>query len=157
MKIVVVLGILIVTGVSPACYADPVTKNKEDAGLGITLRSDAPIYTGPILEEDLEELTAEDFNEFGSESGIPVDQYRQYQKVLEHPSPGILIPYKMRIIDRDLTLDDFRGFDVSEELSQARYDGYLGMNSVAIDGRTIHYVYVYHSVLVRTESGNTTI
>ena len=151
VKAVIVLAILMAAGVPLTCYADPMTKS---AGPGTALRRDAPVYTGPVEEGDLEELTAEDFEEFGTESDTPAEQYRQYQKVLEQPAPGTLVLYKMRVVDRELTLDDFLGFGVPEELSEARYDGYLSMEPVTVDGRTIHYVYVYHSPLARTESGS---
>ena len=118
----------------------------------IALRNDAPLYSGQAQEGDLEELTAEDYEEFGTESDTPAEQYRQYQKVLEQPAPGTLVLYKMRVVDHELTLDDFLGFGVPEELSEARYDGYLSMEPVTVDGRTIHYVYVYHCPLVQTES-----
>ena len=59
----------------------------------------------------------------------------------------------MRIVDRDLALEDFLGFDVPEDLSEARYEKYLNMTPVTVDGRTIHYVYIYHSPLARAESG----
>ena len=128
----------------------PVTASAADPV--ITLREDAPVYTGPVQDENLEELTVEDFEEFGTEVDMPAEQYRQYKKGLEQPVPGSLVLYKMKIVDRDLTLNDFLGFNVPEKLSEARYDGYLNMNPVTVDGRTIHYVYVYHSPLDRTES-----
>lgn len=119
----------------------------------INLRNNAPIYTGPVQEGDLEELTVDDYEEFGIEPISPSDQYRQYRKTLEEPAPGSRVPYKLRIVDRDLALEDFLGFDVPEALSEARYTEYLGMTPVTADGRTIHYVYVYRSPLNRTESG----
>jgi hypothetical protein len=117
---------------------------------GVTLTDNAPIYTGPVLEGDLEELTEADFEEFGIEPESPQDQYRQYRKLLEQAPPGLLVPYRMRIVDQDLALDDFIGLNVPEELAEARYDGYLSMIPATVDGRTIHYVYVYHAPLART-------
>lgn len=133
------------------CYADPSTESAENTGPGIALRTAAPVYTGPIEEGDLEELTPEDFERFGSESANPVEQYQQYREMLGQPSPGMMVPYRMRIVDRDLTLEDFFGFNVPAEVSQARYDGYLDMNPETADGHTIHYVYVYHEPLDREE------
>ena len=122
------------------------------ANPGIGLRDDAPIYTGPVQEGDLEELTADDYEKFGSDADSPEEQYRQYQKVMEHPVSESLVLYKMRVVDRDLALEDFLGFDVPEKLSEARYNEYLSMNPDTVDGRTIHYVYVYHSPLVPAEA-----
>ena len=150
MKAVTLLAILMAAGVPPICSADSVTKSADP---GIALQNDAPVYTGPVQEGDLEELTMRDFQGFGIESERPEDQYRQYQKFLEQPVSGILVPYKMRIVDRDLALEDFLGFDVPEDLSEARYEKYLNMTPVTVDGRTIHYVYIYHSPLARAESG----
>jgi hypothetical protein len=116
----------------------------------IYLRKDAPIYTGPVDEGDLEELTVDDFESFGIAPEVPWDQYRRYQKILAEPASGIQVPYRMRVVDRDLTQEDFLGFDVSEELAEARYNNYLDMIPVAVDGRTIHYVYVFHSPIGRS-------
>ena len=151
-KIVIVLVILFMAGGLRTGYAYPET---ESGGSRDALRSDAPIYTGPVEEGDLEELTVEDFELFGDESDMPVEQYRQYKKFLQQPSSGSRVLYKMRIVDRDLALEDFLGVDIPEKLSEARYDGYLNMNPVTVDGRTIHYVYVYHSPLARAEIANT--
>lgn len=134
------------------CYADPETENTESSGADIKLRSEAPVYTGPAQEGDLKELTVEDFEAFGDESESPKDQYRRYRNMLEEGVLGAPVLYRLRIIDRDLALDDFQGFGVSEELAQARYDGYLSMIPATADGRTIHYVYVYHRPLARTVS-----
>lgn len=119
------------------------------ADQSVSLREDAPIYTGLVQEGDLEELTLEDFQAFGVEPQDPEDQYRQYRKVLDEATPETQVLYKMRIVDRDLAPDDFLGFNVSAELAQARYDAYLTMEPVTVDGRTVHYVYVYHRFLVR--------
>ena len=144
-------GLFVAVGASPICCADDPA---EDAGPGVTLRNDAPIYSGQAQEGDLEELTAEDFAQFGSASDLSGEQYRQYRKILEQPSSGILVPYKMKVISDDLSADDFSGFNTSEDLSEARYEAFLNMEPVMADGRTVHYVYVYHSPLPRTKSGN---
>ena len=153
-KVVTFLAVFM-TAIGPlACYAKSLP---ESTNPGITLRTDAPIYTGPVQEGDLEELTVEDYEEFGVEPEVPEDQYRQYLKVLEQPAPGIQVPYKMRIVDRDLAVEDFYGFNVPEELSEARYNEYLSMNPVTVDGRTIHYVFVYHRPLASTEAEDSAI
>ena len=122
------------------------------SGSGISLRDEAPIYTGPVQEGDLQELTTEDFEDFGIESERPEDQYRRYQKLLEQPESGILVPYKMKIVDQDLAQEDFVGFGVSEDLAETRYQGYLDMVPVTVDGQTIHFVYVYHRPLAKEGS-----
>ena len=116
----------------------------------VTLREDAPIYSGPVQEGDLEELTLEDFGAFGVNPEDPQEQYRQYREALKQATPDSQVLYKMRIVDRDLSLSDFFAFNASEKLSQARYDGYLTMNPVTVDGRTIRFVYVYHSPIEKT-------
>lgn len=124
----------------------------EDLAAEIRLREDAPVYSGPVQEGDLEALALDDFEAFGDQAFIPEEQYRKYQKVLADPPAGIQVPYRMKVIDRDMTLEDFFGFNVSEELSNARYESYVSMNPETIGGRTIHYAYVYHSPLPQTET-----
>ena len=153
LKAVIVTTILIMASGPLICRADSLPESAKNADLGIALQSDAPIYSGPSQDGDLEALTLEDFEAFGVEPEDPQDQYRQYLKVLAEPPAGTLIPYKLRIVDRDLTLDDFSGFNVPEELAQARYDGYLSMGPVTDDGHTIHFVYVYHRPIGRVDSG----
>lgn len=115
---------------------------------GVALREDAPVYAGPVQEGDLEELKVEDFENFGLEDDAsPKDQYLQYRKSLALGVLGATVPYRLKIVDRDLSLDDFLGDDVSEELAEARYNGYLTMIPATVDGRTIHFVYVYHRPL----------
>jgi len=145
VKAVTLLEIFLMVGGLLTCCADPAAA--ENTAPDITLQNDAPVYMGPVQEGDLEALTLDDFEAFGIESVIPGEQYRQYQKVLADPPPGIRIPYRMKVIDRELTLDDFFGFNVPEELSEARYEAYVSMNPVEMNGETIHYVYVYHSPL----------
>ena len=146
------VSFFVAAGVSLTCYADPGAK---DAGLGVTLRKDAPIYSGQAQEADLEELTAKDFSQFGSESDLSGEQYRQYISILEQPSPGIRVPYKMKVVSDDLSADDFSGFNTPEDLAEARYEAFLNMEPVMVDGRAVHYVYIYHNPLPRPESGNT--
>ena len=118
----------------------------------ISLRDDAPIYTGPVQEGDLEELTTGDFEAFGPEDILPAEQYRQYQKVLGQSAPGTLVPYKMRIVGREMTLDDFSGFNVTDRLAEARYEAYESIEPDTFEGETTHYVYVYHRILAREGS-----
>ena len=115
------------------------------ADTDINLRNDAPIYTGPVEEGDLEELTVDDFEDFGFEPAVPSDQYLRYKKILAEPPAGVQVPYKLKFVDKELTQEDFLGFDVPQELAEARYGNYLDMIPVTVDGRTIHYAYVYHS------------
>jgi len=122
------------------------------ADQSIILRNDAPVYTGPVQEGDLEALTMQDYEDYGLETERPEDQYRQYQKALGQTAPGTQVPYKLRIIDQDLAQEDFFGFGVPEELAEARYAEYLNMIPATVDGHTIHYVYVYHRPLARTGS-----
>ena len=146
-KTVTLLAILMMASGQLVSYAeDPAAEN---AASGILLQNEAPIYMGPVQEGDLEALTLDDFEAFGIGSVIPEEQYRQYKKVLALPPPGIRVPYRMMVVDRDLTLEDFFGFNVSEELSEARYEGYLSMNPSTVDGQTIHYAYVYHAPSAR--------
>ena len=141
--------IFVVAGIPGTCDADPGTESSEADGPDVALRREAPVYTGPYEEGDLVELSVEDFEEFGTEPESPQDQYRQYQKMLKEASPGILVPYRLRIVDRDLTREDFLGVDIPEDLSDARYSGYLDMIPDTANGRTVHYVYVYHRSLAR--------
>ena len=123
----------------------------------ISLRREAPVYTGPSQEGDMEELTVEDFENFGLEDDAsPKDQYLLYRKSLALGVLGAPVPYRLRIVDRDLSLDDFLGDDVPEELAEARYAGYLTMTPATFDGRTIHCVYVYHRPLSPKVSDSST-
>ena len=120
----------------------------------ISLRREAPVYTGPSQEGDMEELTVEDFENFGLEDDAINTSYtgnRWPWGVLGAP-----VPYRLRIVDRDLSLDDFLGDDVPEELAEARYAGYLTMTPATFDGRTIHCVYVYHRPLSPKVSDSST-
>jgi len=167
VKAVILLAIFTAASVPLTCYADSETddpgstentanvespENTQSSNPGITLRDDAPIYAGPVEDGDLEPLTQADFEAFGADPDSPEDQYLQYQKTLQRPAPGILVPYKMKIESSDLAVDDFFGFNVSEDLSRARYESFLNMTPVVIDGRTVQYVFVYHSPLDRIEA-----
>jgi len=140
ITVMILTGMAVLPGI--VCAAEP----------AISLRDHAPIYAGPFQEGDLEELTIEDFSAFGVDPADPEEQYRRYQEALKQPSAGMLVPYKLRIIDRDLAREDFLGFGVTEELAEARYEGYLEMVPDSIDGQTVHYVYVYHLPLSRAEA-----
>ena len=96
LVLMVALGMLCAAGLRAA----------ETEGDDFALRRDAPVYMGPYEEGDLEELTVADFGEFGTQPQAPQDQYRQYKKMLEHPSPGVQVPYRLKIVDRDLALED---------------------------------------------------
>jgi hypothetical protein len=146
LKAATFLAILIAAGFMLTCYADPATEGPVP---DINLRDDAPIYKGPVEEADLEALTADDYESFGTNQEESWKPYDQYRKVLKDPPPGILLPYRMKIVDRDLTLDDFVGIDVPEDLATARYQSYCDMDPDTVDGRTIHYVFVYHRPLQR--------
>jgi len=47
------------------------------------------------------------FEAFGEQAFIREEPYRKHQKVLDDPSSGIQVPYRMKIIDRDMTPEDF--------------------------------------------------
>lgn len=133
--------------VSLPCYAATVTETTTTV---TTIRSDAPIYNGPVQEVELEELTLEDFQRFGTKPNAAFLQYQEYQKELNKERPNdTLVYYKMKVADRDLTLADFQGFNISPELAQARYQEYLRINPVPIEGRNVRFVYVYHTPIPR--------
>ena len=144
------IAVLIIGCVLSMCEAGPLI-GAEDAD--IALRREAPVYTGPFEVGDLEPLNLEDFEAFGTEPESPRDQYLEYQKMLEGGADVTLIPYRLRIVDRDLALSDFYGFNVPESLSQARYNGYLSMVPSTVNGNTVHYVFVYHRPLGLKGSG----
>lgn len=152
VKALIILALFTGMGEPLLCRADTVEEHAESVRQGIALRDDAPLYAGPVQDGDLEKLTLEDFETFGAGPGTPEEQYGHYRKTLEVPAPGILVPYRMKIVDRDLAQDDFSGFNVTEELAEARYEGYLDMNPVTVDGRTIHYVFVYHKPFAPEEA-----
>ena len=141
----IVLASLMAGIVSMPCYADTVTKTTTTV---TTIRTDAPIYMGPVTNiVELKELTLEDFQQFGAtKPSAAFQQFQEYQAELKQPKPNpTLVPYKMLIADRDLMIADFEGFHVSPELAQARYQEYLRMNPVAVNGRNARYVFVYHT------------
>lgn len=137
LVLMVALGMLCAAGLRAA----------ETEGDDFALRRDAPVYMGPYEEGDLEELTVADFGEFGTQPQAPQDQYRQYKKMLEHPSPGVQVPYRLKIVDRDLALEDFLGFGVPQDVAEVRYSGYLDMVPDTENGHTVHYVFVYRRPL----------
>jgi len=144
----IVLTAFMAAVVSSPCYADTVTKTTTTV---TTIRSDAPIYTGPVQEVELIELTLRDFKRLsGSKPIIARQYYNEYQRELKQPKPNAtLVPYKMKIIDRDLVLADFQGVNVSPELAHRRHHEYLRTNPVQIDGQSVRYVYVYHTPVVQ--------
>lgn len=143
-KTFLVAFVLVITGISS--YADTVTKTTTVT----TIRTNAPIYYGPVQDRELLELTLEDFQGLlASKPMVAMDEYRKYKNELSQPQPNdTKVLYKIKIVDRDLTLADFQGADVSPELAQARYNEYLRMNPVPVDGENVRYVYVYHTPVV---------
>ena len=125
-------------------YADTVTETTTTV---TTIRTTAPIYTGPVQVTELQELTLEDFKELNaSKPMVANDAFQKYQIELKEAIPNeTLVLYKMKISDRDLVLADFQGVNVSPELAQARYQEYLRLNPITIDGRNVRFVYVYHT------------
>jgi hypothetical protein len=136
----VLLGVML----SP-CYADTVTQTTTTT---TTIRNDAPIYTGPVQVTHLEELSLEDFQGLlASKPVVAMDEYREYKNSLDDPnSPPVL--YKLKIVDRDLTVADFQGVNVTPDLAQARYEAYMKTQPVDLDGEKARYVYVYHRPIV---------
>lgn len=134
--------------VSLPCYAETVTKTTTT--VTTTIRTDAPIYMGPVQEVELQELTFADFQGIASKPASAMDLYNEYLRELKQPRPNpTLVPYKMKITDRDLALADFQGVNVSPELAQARYEAYLRMNPIPVEGQNVRYVYVYHTPITR--------
>lgn len=146
----IVLAVFMLGVVSSACYAaDMVTKTTTTV---TTARTNAPIYTGPVQEIELLELTLADFEYLANNNPAEAStQYVEYQNQLKNPKPNPdLVLYKMKITDRDLTLANFQGVNVSPELAQARYQEYLRLNPTPVDGRSVRYAYVYHTPVAKT-------
>ena len=112
-----------------------------------TLWNDAPIYTGPVVEAELQELTLGDFQQIGgSKPNIVADYYNDYVKELEKPLPNPTpVLYKVKIT-RVLTEADFQGNGVSPELAQTRYRNYIATQPIKDEGR---FVYVLHTPVGR--------
>ena len=136
------LGIMTLPG-----FADTVTETTTTV---TTIRTDAPIYMGPVQNVgELQELTLEDFQRFGTKPSASFDLFQEYQEELRNPGPNSpMVIYKMRIVDRDLVLADFQGSNVLPELAQARYQEYLKVDPTPMDGRNVRYVFVYHTPLM---------
>ena len=130
-------------------YADTVTKTTTTV---TTMRTGAPIYVGPVQQVELQELTLKDFEYLtGSKPIAAWKRYNEYKNELSQPRPNSnLVPYKMRITDRNLTLADFQGVHVPAELAQARHQEYLRINPITTEGRNARFVYVYHTPITRT-------
>lgn len=144
----IVLAAFTLGVVSLPCYADTMTKTTTTTVT--TIRTDAPIYMGPVQEVELQELTLSDFQQIATNPAAAGWLYSDYRRELRQPKPNsTLVPYKMKITDRDLTLADFQGVNVSLELAQARYQEYLRINPIPIDGGNVRYVYVYHTPITR--------
>lgn len=128
-------------------FSDTVTKTTTTV---TTIRDDAPIYVRPVENAGgLEELTLEDFQRYGANTSPALQQFQAYQEELRQPSPNTTeVIYKMKVVDRELTLADFEGFHVTPELARARYQEYQRMNPIPIDGRNARYVFVYHAPVV---------
>ena len=145
----IVLAAFALGVVSLPCYADTVTKTTTTV---TTIRTNAPIYMGPVQETELQELTLQDFQQIAADLATAEQLYSEYQKMLKQPKPNPdLIPYKIKIKGRDLTLADFQGVNVSLELAQARYQEYLRSTPIEsnADGQNVRYVYVYHTPITR--------
>lgn len=144
----IILAAFALAGVSLPCYAKTVTNTSTTV---ITIRENAPIYMGPVQEVELLELTLADFEYLaGGNAATALTQYNYYQNELRQPRPNPnMVPYKMKITDRDLTLGDFQGVNVSPELAQARYQAYLQVTPIPTDGRNVRYVYTYHTPITR--------
>jgi hypothetical protein len=125
---------------APAVQADTVTTTTTT-----TIRTDAPIYAGPVENVTvLEPLTLEDFQTFGTKPPAAFEEYQEYKRDLDDRGPdAVPILYKMRV-ERTLTAADFQGPGVSPELAQARYEDYLRSKPVHYQGREGRYVFVYH-------------
>jgi hypothetical protein len=107
---------------------------------------------GAVQEIELQELTLQDFQKIAADPATAEQLYTEYQRVLKQPKPNPgLVPYKIKIKDRDLTLADFKGVNVPPELAQARYQEYLQSTPVEsnADGQNVRYVYVYHTPITR--------
>ncbi len=141
----IIFAAFIAAVVSMPCYADTVTKTTTT--ITTTFRSDAPIYTGSVLNvAELEELTLEDFQRFGTKPSAAFDAYQEYQQELKEPRPNpTLVIYKMKVIDRDLTFADFQGPNESLELANARFQEYLRATAFPFNGKNARYVYIYHT------------
>lgn len=135
--VVSMLGIL-----SAPVYADVVTTTTTKT---VTVRNEAPIYYGPVVEAELEELTIGDFQVLVSNPSQAFDEFREYKKELNDPNARHL--YKMKV-NRVLTLADFQGEGVSPEVAQIRYNTYLDAREAEAGDSS--YVYVYHTPVVRT-------
>ena len=148
----IVLAAFTLGVMSLPCYADTVTKTTTTV---TTIRTNAPIYMGPVQEMELQELTLQDFQKIAADPATAEQLYNEYQTVLKQPKPNPdLIPYKIKIKNRDLILDDFQGVNVSPELAQARYQEYLRNTPIESneDGHNVRYVYVYHTPIIRAAS-----
>ncbi len=139
----IVLAVFTLGVISLPCYAETVTKTTTTT----TVRTNAPIYMGPVQEIELYELTLADFEYLaGDKPNSASINFDAYQNELKQPKPNPnLVLYKMKIMDRDLTLANFQGADVSPELARARYQEYTRINPIPVDGRNVRYVYVYHA------------
>ena len=115
-----VLAAFVMTALTLPCYADTVTKTTTTTTT--TLRTNAPIYYGPVQDRELQELTLADFQWLATKPVTATQLFNDYQRELKQPRPNpTLVPYKLKITDHELTLTDFQGTDVSPELAQSRY------------------------------------
>lgn len=126
-------------------FADKVTTTTTTTKT-VTIREDAPIYVGPVVEAELEELTLQDFQQFGTKPPAAFDQYQEYKQEINDPANTEPQLYKMKVT-RELTLADFQGSGISPKLAEVRYQAYLSGRPVEVGGT--YYVYVYHTPIVR--------
>lgn len=127
-------------------YADTVTKTVTT----ISIRTDAPIYTGVVEDVKLlEPLTLEEFQNFGTKPAAAFQQYQEYKQKIENPTPDTgALPFKMKVY-RPLTLADFQEAGIPVEVAQARYDTYLRAVPIRENDKDVRYVYVYHTPVYR--------
>lgn len=146
LRTLAVLSLLIAAGGLPA-FADTVKTTTTTTTTYTSYFDDGPIYTGTVVEAELQELSRGDFQQKGgTKPSVISDYYTDYQRELDKPLPNpTLVPYKMRIT-RDLTLADFQGVGISDSLAQTRYNNYVA-TAPEIESR---YVYVMHPSIGHT-------
>ncbi|MBI3307529.1 MAG: hypothetical protein HYZ84_06980 [Candidatus Omnitrophica bacterium] len=126
-------------------YAKEIVRQTETTTT-VTVRDDIPLYTGPVVEAELEELGLEDFQRLGSKPPIAQGQFQEYKEEGRDPNSTKPRLYKMKVT-HDLALVDFQGADIDPRIAQVRYEGYV--TAYKSKPGEPYYVYVYHTPLVR--------
>ena len=139
-KLKAIFAVLALGVVTVPVYGDVVTTKTVTT---TTYREDAPIYTGPVMEADLEELTLGDFQTIVTNPSQAARQYYEYKNTINDPEHQSAVLYKMKVT-RDLTVADFQNSEISLEKAQTRYQAYTTMRAKPGD---TYYVYVYHAPL----------